>query len=284
MKSIRIVGVPEHFNLPWQIAIENGSFMMDGIDLLWKDVPEGTGKMCQMLRNKETDIAIVLTEGILKDITIGNESTIVQVYVESPLLWGIHVSANSDYNSISDLQDKKIAISRLGSGSHLMSIINAKNQQWSIENLQFEVVNTIEGAIEALTTGKADYFMWEHFMTKPLVDNGIFRRVGDCPTPWPCFVIAIRNDFLKNNEKILETLLKTINMTTMGFKEIPMIDSKLATRYNQRIVDIQEWLKRTNWSQKSLEKNTFVSVQNRLFDLKIIDKKIEYSKLIKSLY
>jgi ABC-type nitrate/sulfonate/bicarbonate transport system substrate-binding protein len=139
MKTISIVGVPEHFNLPWQIAIENGSFMKNGIDLLWKDVPEGTGKMCQMLRNKETDIAIVLTEGILKDITIGNDSTIVQLYVESPLIWGIHVSENSAYNSISDLQDKKIAISRLGSGSHLMSIINAENQNWSIENLQFEV-------------------------------------------------------------------------------------------------------------------------------------------------
>jgi hypothetical protein len=37
----------------------------------------------------ETDIAIILTEGIVKDIVAGNDSKIVQVYVESPLIWGI---------------------------------------------------------------------------------------------------------------------------------------------------------------------------------------------------
>jgi hypothetical protein len=41
-------------------------------------------KMCQMLRDGETDIAVILTEGIVKDIVAGNPSKIVQVYVESP--------------------------------------------------------------------------------------------------------------------------------------------------------------------------------------------------------
>jgi actin-like ATPase involved in cell morphogenesis len=40
---------------------------------LWTDVPEGTGKMCQMLRDGETDIAVILTEGIVKDIVAGNQ-------------------------------------------------------------------------------------------------------------------------------------------------------------------------------------------------------------------
>jgi hypothetical protein len=39
--------------------------------------------------------------------------------------------------------------------------------------------------------------MWERFMTKPLVDKGIFRRVGDCPT-LALFVIAVREDVLEN--------------------------------------------------------------------------------------
>jgi hypothetical protein len=53
-----IVGVPEHFNLPWHLAIENDRFNQQNIDLQWTDVPEGTGKMCQM-RSAETDIAII---------------------------------------------------------------------------------------------------------------------------------------------------------------------------------------------------------------------------------
>ena len=31
MKSIKIVGVPEHFNLPWQLCIENGEFEEIGV-------------------------------------------------------------------------------------------------------------------------------------------------------------------------------------------------------------------------------------------------------------
>lgn len=276
MKSLKIAGVPEHFNLPWHLCIENGEFEDEGINLEWTDVPEGTGKLCQMLRDGETDIAVILTEGIIKDVAAGNPSKIVQVYVQSPLIWGIHVDAGSPYKTIKDLKSGKIAISRYGSGSHLMSFVNAKKEGWDTNNLQFEVVNTIDGAVEALTNGKADYFMWERFMTKPLVDKGIFRRVGDCPTPWPCFVIAVRSEVLRNDYEAIGTVLDIINQTTEEFKDIPSINRTLAERYSQKIEDIDEWLKLTRWSQKKLDKKTFESVQNQLFELKIIDNRIAF--------
>ncbi|UUC44978.1 substrate-binding domain-containing protein [Flavobacterium cerinum] len=281
MKTIRIAGVPEHFNLPWHLCIENGEFNEVDIDLQWTDVPEGTGKMCQMLRDNETDIAIILTEGILKDITNGNPSRIVQIYVQSPLLWGIHVGANSVYQKTADLKEKKAAISRIGSGSQLMTIVNAKNEGWDTENLPFEIVNTIDGAVAALTEGKADYFMWERFMTKPLVDNGTFRHLGDCPTPWPSFVIAVREEVLEKDQHVIDQILDIINTTTSEFKDIPSIDRTLANRFNQKTEDIQEWLRLTRWSQKRPDKKTFEKIQNQLFDLKIIDTKAAYESVIK---
>ncbi|TPD70585.1 substrate-binding domain-containing protein [Flavobacterium microcysteis] len=280
MKTIKIAGVPEHFNLPWHLCIENEEFEAQNIDLQWTDVPEGTGKLCQMLRNGETDIAVILTEGIIKDIVSGNPSKIVQVYVQSPLIWGIHVGAASKYKTLSDLQGTKAAISRIGSGSQLMAYVNAHNQGWKTENLQFEIINTIEGAVEALTAGTADYFMWERFMTKPLVDKGIFRRIGDCPTPWPCFVIAVRNEILETQPEIIKTILDIINQTTEEFKEIPSIDKTLSSRYNQKIEDIQEWLSLTEWSQKSLDNKTLNNVQNQLLELSIIDKKGTFADIV----
>ena len=283
MKTVKIVGVPEHFNLPWKICIENGEFEAENIDLQWQNIPEGTGKMCQMLRDAETDIAVILTEGIVKDIIAGNHSKIVQIYVQSPLIWGIHVSAKSDFHTIKDLENKKVAISRLGSGSQLMAYVNADNQGWKTDDLHFEIVNTIDGAVEALTNGTADYFMWEHFMTKPLVDQGIFRRVGDCPTPWPSFVIVVRDEFLKKNSKTIEKILEIINKTTHDFAKIPDIDKTLAELFNQKLEDIQEWLKLTNWSQKNLNEKTFIKIQNQLFDLGIIDKKSTFVETVKAL-
>lgn len=282
MKTVRIAGVPEHFNLPWHLCIDNGEFEEVGIDLQWTDVPEGTGKMCQLLRNNETDIAVILTEGIVKDIVGGNPSSIVQTYVDSPLIWGIHVAAESQYQTLSDLENTKVAISRYGSGSHLMAYVNAQNQHWNTETLQFEVVNTIDGAVEALTHGKADYFMWERFMTQPLVDKGVFRRVADCPTPWPCFVIAVRNEFLESNHQTIALLLEIINNTTIEFKEIPSIDRTLATKYNQKLEDIQTWLSLTKWAQKPLEEKVLNKIQNQLFDLRIIEKKGTFAEIVKA--
>ncbi|WP_396172915.1 substrate-binding domain-containing protein [Flavobacterium sp.] len=287
MKTIKIAGVPEHFNLPWHLCIDNGEFEQVGIDLQWTDVPEGTGKMCQMLRDGEIDIAIILTEGIVKDIIGGNPSSIVQIYIESPLIWGIHVAANSKYHSMSDLKNTKVAISRYGSGSHLMAYVNAQNQSrmmsgWNTNNLEFEIVNTIDGAVEALTNGTADYFMWERFMTKPLVDKGIFRRIADCPTPWPCFVIAVRNEFLEHNKQTLSLILAIINKTTIEFKDIPSIDRTLASKYHQKLDDIQEWLSLTKWSQKPIEEKVLNNIQNQLFDLKIIDKKGIFAEIVKA--
>lgn len=281
MKTIKIVGVPEHFNLPWQMCIENGEFEEVGINLEWTDIPEGTGKMCKMLRDGETDMAVILTEGIVKDIVAGNESSIVQVYVQSPLIWGIHVAANSNYKNLSDLKGTKAAISRFGSGSHLMSFVNAQNQGWNTNDLQFEIVNTIDGALESLTKGEADYFMWERFMTKPLVDNGTFRRVADCPTPWPCFVIAVRNEVLKKEAHIIEQILDIINATTEEFKYIPSIDRTLANKYNQKLEDIQEWLSLTHWSQKQIDKTTLEKVQNQLLSLNIIENKLPFEAIAK---
>ncbi|WP_425629071.1 substrate-binding domain-containing protein [Cellulophaga lytica] len=280
MKTVKIIGVPEHFNLPWHLAIEENAFKDRGINLEWTDIPEGTGRMCQMLADNEADIAIILTEGLVKSITAGTKAKIVQEYIATPLLWGIHVGANSEYQTIEDLINTKAAISRFGSGSHLMAYVNAQNEGWDTSKLQFEVINNLDGAVEALTKGTADYFMWEHFTTKPLVDNGTFRRVADCPTPWPCFVIAATDSFITENSGILQHILEVINMYTEEFKTIPSIDRTLANRYEQKLDDIQEWLSKTRWSQSQLNTKTLEKVQDTLLSLYLIDKKLDSSTIL----
>ena len=281
MNTIKVGGVPEHFNLPWHLCIENNAFAEANINVQWKDFPGGTGAMCKALREKEIDVAIILTEGFVKDMIAGNPSKIVQTYIETPLVWGIHVGAKSKYQTIEDIQNTKAAISRYGSGSHLMAYVNAQQQTWQTNNLKFEVIGNLDGAIESLTNGSSDYFMWEHFTTKPLVDNGTFRRIGDCPTPWPCFVIAVRNEVLQNNPQAIKQMLAVINKETQDFKEKKNVANLLAQRYEQKLEDIQKWLNITEWSQSQIKTSTLSKVQNQLFDLNIIEKKVDSNDLIK---
>lgn len=280
MKKVNIGGVPEHFNLAWYLTLKNGEYKEKDINLRWHDYPGGTGAMCKALRNKDIDIAVILTEGIIKDIIDGNPSRIVQTFVQTPLVWGIHVAKNSPYKTVSDLKGTKAAISRYGSGSHLMAFINAENNNWNLnEDLNFEVIKDLEGAVEGLTNGTADYFLWEKFTTKPLVDDGTFRRIGNCPSPWPCFVIAVREDFINSNKEDLETILNIINNTTVDFKDIPSIDKTIANRYKQKLDDVQEWLSITEWSQSLIDKQTVLTTQKELFALNIIPEIVDYNKL-----
>ena len=281
MKNVRIGGVPEHFNYAWYLALKQGHFKEHNIDVRWKDYFGGSGQMTKALRENEIDMAVILTEGIIKDITEGNPSKIVQIFVESPLIWGIHVAQDSAYKNLSELKGQKAAISRYGSGSHLMAYVNALKLKWNTaSDLQFEVVKDLDGAVESLSRKEADYFMWEKFTTKPLVDEKIFRRLGDCPTPWPCFVIAVRDEFILNEKETLQNILKTINAITSSFKEISQIDRIISERYQQKNEDVKAWLELTEWSQKNIDPETVEAVQNQLLKLNIISEKWAYDQLV----
>jgi ABC-type nitrate/sulfonate/bicarbonate transport system substrate-binding protein len=281
MKTVTIGGVPEHFNLAWYLTLKDGAYKKVGINLRWMDFPGGTGDMCQALRKGEIDLAVVLTEGIIKDIVEGNPSKIIQVFVKTPLIWGIHVAHDSKYKNINDLKGKKAAISRKGSGSHLMAYINAQNHSWNLkQELKFEVVRNLDGAINALSTGAVDYFMWEKFTTKPIVDEGIFRKIGRCPTPWPCFVIAGKSEFLSENNTEVKKILNIINDTTLTFKSILDIEKIIAKRYNQQLEDVEEWLSLTEWSQKQIDEKTVLKVQNKLFELGIIKECKNFNSIV----
>jgi len=64
---LRIGSVPEHFNLPWRLAISSGSLDTDELRTKWTDFPSGTGEMVRALNADEVDIAILLSEGSAYD-------------------------------------------------------------------------------------------------------------------------------------------------------------------------------------------------------------------------
>lgn len=283
MKTIRVGGVPEHFNMPWHLCIEDGDFEYEQLNIEWRDFPDGTGAMNKALRNNEIDVAIILTEGVIKDMTAGNPVKIIQKYISSPLIWGIHVAADSPYNEVKDLEYTRAAISREGSGSQLMAYVNAQQQKWGITSLDFEIVGDIEGAVKALKEDRAQYFMWERFTTKPLVDKNIFNRVGDCPTPWPCFVVVAREEFIETHEHELVKMLDVVNSKSVSFKEIPEVEKLLAERYGQKQEDIKEWLDITSWSQVQISEEDIQKVQETLKLLGLIEKEQKASDFIYNL-
>lgn len=280
--KFKVGGVPEHFNLPWRKAIEENRFSKQSIELNWEDYHGGTGAMTKALREGDLDIAILLTEGIIADIHRGNPSKIVQFYVKSPLRWGVHVGAKSKYKSIEDLKNSRAAISRFGSGSHLMAYVNADDRQWDLNQQKFVVVKNLDGGRSALTQGEADYFLWEKFTTKPFVDNGEFRILGECPTPWPSFVIAVRDEVLINHPEKIEFILNTIKASCKRVKASTNSITEIAERYKLKEEDVAVWFSETEWAYEGdVCEETIDKVQDRLLTLEIIDAKMDFDMLCK---
>ena len=248
MTTIRVGGVPEHFNLPWHQCLESGRFAEAGVEVVYRDYPGGTGAMNEALATGEIDVAVLLTQGATASILSGNEARIVKTYVESPLLWGIHVAADSDLQTVDAIRGKRYAISRRGSGSHLMSIVDAAERGWPYQNLDFIEVGNIDGAEAALTQSQADTFFWEQFTTQPYVDRNLFRRIGVRETLWPAFVISVNQKFLDGNTEAVRQMLDVINVACETLMNDPEAVPLIAQRYELPVDGVAEWFSLTRWS------------------------------------
>ena len=248
-KHLRIGGVPEHFNLPWKLAVAGRAFDSVGVEVEFIEHPGGTGAMTAALRAGELDAALMLTEGAVLDIVTGGDNRIVSVYVESPLIWGIHVSASSEIKTIADIAGRRFAISRYGSGSHLIAIVDAAERGFDTQSMSFVVVDTIDGARAALAAGSADVFLWERHMTQPLVDAGEFRRIGERVVPWPAFVISARREYLSHGADDLRRCLDIVAGYAARLKRDPDSAELISTTYAIDLSDASAWLADVRWSQ-----------------------------------
>ncbi|MEX1192806.1 MAG: substrate-binding domain-containing protein [Brumimicrobium sp.] len=248
MIRLKIGGVPEHFNLPWKLAIEEGEFREKDIHLHWEDMSGGTGQMIRGLENKTLDVAVLLTEGISKAILQGLDAKILQVYVTSSLHWGIHVPFNSDIKKVEQLEGKTFAISREGSGSHLMSYVLTDQKGWEIDKLKFNVIGDVYGGLWALENNEAQAFLWEKYTTKPYTQQEKCRFIDEVITPWPCFVIAVRNEILEKYTDGLNDLCAVVNNRARKLKINPDAADIIAWRYGLEKGDVRNWLRETDWN------------------------------------
>ena len=269
--SLRIGGVPEHFNLPWHLSINSGAIEKLGIEATWKDYPSGTGSMVKALNNNEVDVAMLLTEGAIKAQAQDSDFEIISLYTQSPLMWGVHVPANSEINSLKDIKNAKFAISRFGSGSHLMAFLLAEQVGIKLELESFEIINNLAGARKLFKQGGNYVFLWEQFMTQPYVDQGEFRRIDTLPTPWPCFVVCVRKDIYAVAKVSVINMLNSVLNTANDLKSSPIAAKLIAAEYSLEESQVEEWLSITDWTKKAeIDSNLVLDVQHKLSGLGLI--------------
>ena len=254
----------EHFSTPLEFAKKHY-----GLDSKLLPFPSGTGHMVTALQSGEIDVGVGLTEGWIAALGKAQAAKedagfrVVGTYVETPLCWAISTGVRRDeLTGIQDLKGKKVGVSRIGSGSYVMSFVLADQQGWldtssSSPPFPVEVLNTFANLRDGVNNSTADFFMWEHFTSKRYYDNGEIKRIGEIYTPWSSWKIVAANNLLHppnwtstlNASKPalkeeLQDALQKINKGVKHFEEnheeaVQYISTKLD--YSEE--DAREWLK-----------------------------------------
>lgn len=281
MKTLRITGVPEHFNYPFRLLFEQQPFLKRGITIDWKEESRGSGQMNLDLRNGDTDVAIILTESFLKDFEAGNQSKMIGFHVTSPLIWGIHVGQTSGVSSLSELEEKKVLISRMGSGSHLMAMVLAKRENWDTSSLTFELVGNMEGAEKAMDAGSKGIFLWEKYTTAPMVEKGKMKRIGEIPSPWPCFVMVASAAALTEFGEVIFDLRNEIYRLSHVLSPSENLADLLAIEYQLNPEDVKQWLKQTIWcTEPVISKSVLENSIQIMKDLKILSGDLDLGRFL----
>lgn len=273
MTLIKMGGVPEYFNHPIQRAIEKSLFKDHDIELQWVNVPEGTGKMAQLLKDGALDLAVILTEGMIRSIALGNTARIIHTFVESPLIWGIHVANDSPIQEIKEVLTPSFAVSRMGSGSHVMATVLAADQGWDFDKLRYNIVDNLEGARISLKQSESDLFLWEKYTTNFLVQSNEFRRIAELPTPWPCFVVASSEMMLNNHQPELRVILEIILQEIKLMTSEENLAKEIASKYKLDIDLVNGFMPNTKWAQSiKLPVESSSVIQDTLEELQLIPK------------
>ena len=269
--KLRIGGVPEHFNLPWHLTINAGVLKNHNIDATWSDFPSGTGSMVKALNNNEVDVAMLLTEGAVKAQAQDGNFEIISIYTQSALIWGVHVPETSNLHQLEDIKHSKFAISRFGSGSHLMAYLLAEQEKIALGSDSFEIINNLAGARKLFKQGGDFVFLWEKFMTQPYVDKGEFRRIANLRTPWPCFVICVRKDLYAQAQDTILEMINAVLKTAQELNNSPIAAKLIAAEYSLKVEEVSEWLTLTEWAKNTdIEANLLQNVHDKLLSLNLI--------------
>ncbi|RAI84934.1 type 2 periplasmic-binding domain-containing protein [Algoriphagus yeomjeoni] len=276
MKTLRITGVPEHFNFPWKKVVANQPFEKEGIRLQWTDESRGSGQMNKDLREDKCDIALVLTESFLKDFEAGNPSKMIGLHVKSPLTWGIHISAGSTVDSLEEITEPNFLISRIGSGSQLMSYVLAKREGWDADMLQFKIVNNLTGALAEMTPEKPEMFLWEKYTTKPWVESKQMKRIGEVPSPWPCFAIIATNKAIAKFGDLIFKLRDLVYSESKSLQTNSSTIADIAINYALDVNDVKEWFAQTSWAtEPELSRSQLNQAMKMMKELGIISEVVQ---------
>lgn len=261
--KLTVAYIPEHFSTPMFLAQKHGYFAEKDLEVEFFPVVEGSGRLIKLLNEGVVDIAVGLTEAFVADIANGNvKYSVVGTYVKSPLCWAISSGAHrSDINSVEELAGKNIGVSRIGSGSYVMSFVLGLQRKFPEPYFSgFNVLHNFQNLRDSVNQkfvdefGKkieSDAFMWEHFTSKKYYDSGEIKRIGEIYTPWPSWVVSVNQNVITNKRATVQAFLAAVRKGVAHFLQNPEeVVHHISTSLPYTAEDAREWMKTVKFNEE----------------------------------
>ena len=236
--TLRLGGVPEHFNHVFALAEKHGLYQKHNVQVQFVVQACGTGQMIESLEHDEVDVIVALTEGLVRHIlTQPTDVRLLGTYVNSPLCWALSTRPGKETGSSMD--GKTFGYSRPGSGSQLMAHVLAHRDGISVKTA---LVGNFQALRDSVLSGETDAFLWETFTTKPFHDSGALKRSGQVVAPWPAFMYAAKQSVVTKKMSAMENMLAAVQEAAVWFHaQQHAMPAEIAAVFGLAQEDAEEW-------------------------------------------
>lgn len=296
-KDIRTIKVAEvtHsiFYAPWYVAIENGYFEEEGINIELI-LTSGADKVSAAVLSNDVEIGFAGPESSIYVYNGGEEDYIVSFAGLTKRDGQFILAREKNENfQLSDLEGKEILVGRHG-GMPALNFLNALKNS-GVDKNKININYSVEFAALGGTfiAGVGDYVnLFEPNATKLSAEGYgyVVASVGKLSGEVPYTAFNARKSFIDNNEELIKKFNKALNkglefVKNNNEKVIAEAISKQFTDSSldsiativKRYKDNDCWLDNTYISEES-----FRNLENIMLDAKLIDDYVNYNDLVRN--
>ena len=281
------------FYAPLYVAIENGYFKDEGIDLEVVLTP-GADKVASAVLSNDVNIGFAGEESAIYVYT-GGEKDYLQTFAGLTKRDGQFIISRKKDFKLEDLYGKEILVGRYA-GMPSLNFINALKNN-NIDTNKIDINYSVEFAALSGTfiSGVGDYVNLFEPNATQLEKEGygyVVESVGKLSGEVPYTAFYTRKSYLKNNK---DTLIKFTNAINKGLEFVKNNKSdKIADVILPQFPDISKnslttiidrYKKNDSWLDNPyITEESFKNLENIMIDANILDGYVPYSKLINNIY
>lgn len=281
------------FYAPLYVAIENGYFKEEGIDLELILTP-GADKVAAAVLSNDVNVGFAGPESAIYVYT-GGEKDYIETFAGLTKRDGQFIVSRSKDFKLTDLKNKEILVGRYA-GMPSLNFINAlKKSNIDVDDVKLNYSVEFAALSGSFISGVGDYVNLFEPNATSIETEGygyVVASIGELSGEVPYTAFYARKSYLKENKELLTKFTKAINkglefitnndadtIAEVILPQFPELSKNSLTTIIDRYKQYDSWLDNPYITEES-----FKNLENIMIENDILEKYVPYDKLINNLY